>query len=131
AVAADATATLRLLETSDLHDHVTDYDYYRDRGDVTVGLARTAALIRQAREAVPNSLLIDNGDLIQGNPMGDYMATVRGLEPGDMHPVYKAMNLLGYDVGNLGNHEFNYGVEYLSTAIAGAAFPYVSANVVR
>src|SRR5690606_3357000 len=52
AVAADATATLRLLETSDLHDHVTDYDYYRDRGDVTVGLARTAALIRQAREAV-------------------------------------------------------------------------------
>ena len=51
------------------------------------------------------------------------------LEPGEVHPVYKAMNILDYAVGNLGNHEFNYGIEFLETAIAGAAFPYISANV--
>jgi 2',3'-cyclic-nucleotide 2'-phosphodiesterase/3'-nucleotidase len=124
-----AEVTLRLIETTDIHNHLYNYDYYRDRPDDTMGLAKTATLIRRARDEAPNTVLIDNGDLIQGNPMGDYLATVKGLNQGDVHPVYKAMNLLDYDVGNLGNHEFNYGIEYLQRAIAGAEFPYVSANV--
>ena len=123
------TVELRLMETTDIHVHLVNYDYYRDRQDDTVGLAKVATLLEQARAEVDNALLFDNGDLIQGNPMGDYMANIRGLEPGEVHPVYKAMNLLDYAVGNLGNHEFNYGIEFLETAIAGAAFPYVSANV--
>ncbi|HET8729267.1 MAG TPA: bifunctional 2',3'-cyclic-nucleotide 2'-phosphodiesterase/3'-nucleotidase [Alphaproteobacteria bacterium] len=127
--ASAAEVKLRLMETTDIHNHLFDYDYYRDGPDDTVGLAKTATLIRAAREEVPNTVLIDNGDLIQGNPMGDYMATVKGLDDGDIHPVYKAMNLLDYAVGNLGNHEFNYGIGYLERAIAGAEFPYVSANV--
>ncbi|MGL5237345.1 MAG: bifunctional 2',3'-cyclic-nucleotide 2'-phosphodiesterase/3'-nucleotidase, partial [Plesiomonas shigelloides] len=61
-------------------------------------------------------------------PMGDYQAA-KGLKKGEQHPVYKAMNLLDYQVGNLGNHEFNYGLDYLKTALAGAAFPYINANV--
>ena len=123
------TVELRLMETADIHVHLVNYDYYRDRQDDTVGLAKVATLLEEARSEVANSILFDNGDLIQGNPMGDYMATVRGLGPGEVHPVYKAMNLLDYAVGNLGNHEFNYGIEFLEAALAGAEFPYISANV--
>ncbi|MEA7538904.1 hypothetical protein ONQ62_28805, partial [Salmonella enterica subsp. enterica serovar Virginia] len=45
-----------------------------------------------------------------------YMAA-KGLKDGDVHPVYKALNTLDYAVGNLGNHEFNYGLDYLHTAV--------------
>ena len=90
---------------------------------------RTASLINAARDEVKNSVLVDNGDVIQGSPMGDYMAA-KGLKQGDVHPVYKAMNLLDYSVGNLGNHEFNYGLDYLHKALAGAKFPYVNANII-
>jgi len=120
---------LRLLETTDVHVFVHPYDYYRDRPDDTVGLARAATLIRSAREDAPNAILVDNGDFLQGNPMGDYMAYERGLEDGDIHPIVKAMNTIGFDVGTLGNHEFNYGLSFLDKALAGANFPIVSANI--
>lgn len=42
---------------------------------------------------------------------------------GETHPVYKALNTLDYAVGNLGNHEFNYGLEYLHNALAGGEIP--------
>jgi len=79
--------------------------------------------------------------------MGDYMAYQHGMKDGDVHPVIKAMNTLGYTVGTLGNHEFNYGLSYLSqvtghkldvnplpavsaqATCAGPAFPIVLANV--
>lgn len=127
---AETTAQLRILETADIHVHVVDYDYYANKPSNSVGLAKVATLIAQARAERPNSLMIDNGDLIQGSPLGDYMAKRRGLEKDEVHPVYKAMNLIEYDVGNIGNHEFNYGLEFLGLAVAGAKFPYVSANVV-
>lgn len=125
----DVSVQLRILETTDLHMHVVDYDYYQDQPSAAVGLVRTAALLAEARAEVKNHVLVDNGDLLQGNPLGDFMARHRGLQDGDIHPVYKAMNLLDYTVGNIGNHEFNYGLEFLERSIAGANFPYISANV--
>ena len=74
-------------------------------------------------------MLVDNGDFLQGNPMGDYIAYERGMQDGDVHPVIKAMNVLGYDVGTLGNHEFNYGLDFMHKVLAGANFPYVCANL--
>ncbi|MCK7072784.1 bifunctional 2',3'-cyclic-nucleotide 2'-phosphodiesterase/3'-nucleotidase [Enterobacter roggenkampii] len=124
-----ATVDLRILETTDLHSNMMDFDYYKDTPTEKFGLARTASLINAARGEVKNSVLVDNGDLIQGSPLGDYMAT-RGLKKGEIHPVYKAMNTLDYTVGNLGNHEFNYGLTYLHDALAGAKFPYVNANII-
>ena len=120
---------LRLLETTDLHANIVPYDYYRDEATDEFGLAKTATLITQAREEAPNVLLFDNGDLIQGSPLGDYRARVEVLGEGEVHPVYKAMNLIGYDAGNIGNHEFNYGLEFLTRSLEGADFPYVNANV--
>ncbi|GHA66724.1 bifunctional 2',3'-cyclic-nucleotide 2'-phosphodiesterase/3'-nucleotidase [Photobacterium aphoticum] len=122
------TIKLRILETTDIHTNVMDYDYYKDKPTLKTGLVRTATLVKEAQAEVINSVLVDNGDLIQGSPMGDYMAA-KGLKTGDVHPVYKAMNQLNYDVGNLGNHEFNYGLDFLNASLAGANFPYVNANV--
>ncbi len=124
-----ATVDLRILETSDLHSNMMDFDYYKDAPSERFGLVRTASLIKAARAEVANSVLVDNGDLIQGSPLGDYTAA-KGLKNGEIHPVYKAMNTLDYTVGNLGNHEFNYGLDYLHTALAGAHFPYINANII-
>lgn len=131
ASAADAESTLklRILETTDVHTNLMPYDYYKDAPSDSVGLARTATLIKAARQEEPNTFLVDNGDLIQGTPLGTYKALIAPLKDGEIHTVYKAMNQLGYDAATLGNHEFNYGLDYLDKAIAGADFPYVNANV--
>ena len=123
-----ATVDLRIIETTDLHGNMMNFDYFKDQPVDTFGLVKTANLIHQTRSEVKNSVLVDNGDLIQGSPMADY-ALNKGLKDGDIHPVYKAMNTLNYVVGNIGNHEFNFGLDYLQKSLSGAKFPYVNANV--
>ncbi|SEG27085.1 bifunctional 2',3'-cyclic-nucleotide 2'-phosphodiesterase/3'-nucleotidase [Paenibacillus sp. UNC499MF] len=127
---ASPTVNLRIMETTDLHTNLVDYDYYKDAAAASVGLAKTATLIKEARKENPNTFLVDNGDLIQGTPLGTYMAQINQLkDSGAVHPVYKAMNLLDYDAATFGNHEFNYGLDFLDKSIKGAKFPYINANV--
>ncbi|MCO6552572.1 MAG: bifunctional 2',3'-cyclic-nucleotide 2'-phosphodiesterase/3'-nucleotidase [Gilliamella sp.] len=123
-----ATVDLRIIETTDLHGNMMNYDYFKDQSVDSFGLVKTANLIHQARSEVKNSVLVDNGDLIQGSPMADY-AVKKGFNDGDIHPVYKALNTLNYSVGNIGNHEFNFGLEFLQKSLSGAKFPYINANV--
>ncbi|MDD7909192.1 bifunctional 2',3'-cyclic-nucleotide 2'-phosphodiesterase/3'-nucleotidase [Pseudovibrio exalbescens] len=130
-LAKENTAHLRLMETTDLHVHVMPYDYYSDRPIDTAGLARTASIINRIRSEATNTMLVDNGDFLQGNPMGDFIAYERGMREGDLHPVIKGMNVLGFDAGTLGNHEFNYGLEFMSKVLAGSNFPFVCANVAK
>ncbi|HRD84812.1 MAG TPA: bifunctional metallophosphatase/5'-nucleotidase, partial [Rubrivivax sp.] len=77
-----ARLDLRLLETTDLHMHLLAWDYYQDKPSDEFGLARTASLIKAARAEVRNSLYFDNGDLLQGSPLGDWVARVRPLPAG-------------------------------------------------
>ena len=129
APAAAAELRLRILQTTDLHMNLLNYDYYQDRVTDEYGLAKTVTLIKAARAEAKNSLLFDNGDLLQGNPLGDYVAKIKPLAAAEVHPAYKVLNALEVDAANIGNHEFNYGLAFLRQAIAGAKFPYVSANV--
>jgi 2',3'-cyclic-nucleotide 2'-phosphodiesterase/3'-nucleotidase len=144
-VPAGATATLAVLETTDLHANVVGYDYFKLAQEPTLGLDRTAALIAQARGEFANTVLLDNGDTIQGSALADYQALAKPLRCDQTLAIYKAMNRLGYDGGGIGNHEFNYGLAYLgqvtgqrfdvagvprrAKACAGPAFPQVLANV--
>ncbi|MDE9541457.1 bifunctional 2',3'-cyclic-nucleotide 2'-phosphodiesterase/3'-nucleotidase [Xenorhabdus bovienii] len=123
-----ATVDLRVMETSDIHSNLIDFDYFKDKPTEQFGLVRTANLIKAAKAEATNAVLVDNGDLIQGSPLADYMAA-KGLKKGDVHPAHKLMNTMGYTVGNFGNHEFNFGLDYLKQAIAGAKFPYINANI--
>jgi 2',3'-cyclic-nucleotide 2'-phosphodiesterase/3'-nucleotidase len=109
--------------------HLLAYDYYADAPSPAVGLARTASLVRRLRAEVPNSLLLDNGDTLQGNPMGEMLAEAPAATVGTPHPAIAAMNLLGYDAAGLGNHDFNWGLEFLGRALAAASFPVVCANI--
>jgi 2',3'-cyclic-nucleotide 2'-phosphodiesterase/3'-nucleotidase len=128
--AAEGQIHLRLIETTDLHVAIDPYDYYGDKPDDTQGFARTATLIDGIRAEAGNSILIDNGDLLQGNPLGDYVALEK-TDKSAVHPMFRAMNLMGYEVATLGNHEFNYGLDFLERSLAGANFPFVSANLVN
>ncbi|MWD27736.1 bifunctional 2',3'-cyclic-nucleotide 2'-phosphodiesterase/3'-nucleotidase [Aquicoccus sp. SCR17] len=129
--AAAGQAHLRIMETTDLHVHVYPYDYYSDKPVDTVGLSRTASIIDDIRAEATNSMLLDNGDFLQGNPLGDYIAYERGMKEGDMHPVITAMNTLNFDAGTIGNHEFNYGLGFLEKSTAGANFPIVLSNIAK
>lgn len=124
-----ATVDLRVMETSDIHSNLIDFDYFKDKPTEQFGLVRTAGLIKAAKGEATNAVLVDNGDLIQGSPLADYMVS-KGLNDGEAHPAHKLMNTMGYTVGNFGNHEFNFGLDYLKKAIAGADFPYVNANII-
>lgn len=129
--AAGNQAHLRIMETTDIHVNVFPYDYYADKPNDTMGLARTGSIIDSIRAEAGNSMLIDNGDVLQGSPMGDYIAYERGMKDGDKHPVISAMNTLGYEVGTLGNHEFNYGLDFMFKVLNGSNYPYVCANLTK
>lgn len=128
-LASANTVDLRILETSDIHGNIMDYDFYKDDYTQRFGFARTASLIRQLQSEVSNSVLVDNGDLIQGSPMADWAYSTQ-LQSKQVHPAHKALNEMHYTVGGLGNHEFNYGLDYLEKALAGAKFPYINANII-
>ena len=143
-VAAGTRATVALLGTSDLHFNVRSYDYFKLAEDKSYGYERTAALINAARKEFPNTVLLDNGDTIQGTALADYEATVKPLPCDQQLSMYKAMGPAGFDAGTLGNHEFNYGLNFLNQVIgggldvegvdgskkcAGANFPMVLSNV--
>ena len=141
---AGTSATLAVLETTDLHANLVGYDYYKLAPEPSHGLDRTATLIHQARKEFPNTFLVDNGDTIQGTALADYQALVEPLRCDQTLGIYKIMNALKYDGAGVGNHEFNYGLGFLSqvtgsrfqvkgveqpTRCAGPAFPMVLANV--
>lgn len=112
---ADGTrARIGVLETTDLHSNVMSYDYYRLADDNSLGLDRAATLIRQARKEFANTLLFDAGDTIQGTALADYQALVKKPACDQELAIYKAMDTLHYDAGTIGNHEFNYGLPFLS-----------------
>ncbi|MBS0555944.1 MAG: bifunctional 2',3'-cyclic-nucleotide 2'-phosphodiesterase/3'-nucleotidase [Proteobacteria bacterium] len=112
---ADGTrAQIGVLETTDLHSNVMSYDYYKLAPDATLGLERAATLIEQARKEFANTLLFDAGDTIQGTALADYQALVNKPACDQELAIYKAMDTLHYDAGTIGNHEFNYGLPFLS-----------------
>lgn len=115
-----------LVGTTDLHGWLLPHDYYT--GEETAnGLARLAPSIDSIRAEHPGrTVLLDSGDLLQGNPLAFVHRSTGADEP---HPVIEAMNRVGYDAAAVGNHEFNYGIEQLNAAISRADFPFVSANV--
>jgi 2',3'-cyclic-nucleotide 2'-phosphodiesterase/3'-nucleotidase len=136
-------AQVAILETTDVHSNVLSYDYYKQREDDTVGYERVATLIRRARAQYPNSFLFDSGDTIQGSVLADYQSLVKPVGCNEELGIYRAMDAMGYDGGTAGNHEFNYGLGFLSQVTgtpmnvegghadrcAGPHFPLVLSNV--
>lgn len=145
--------TLRILATTDLHGHILPWDDLTDQPAPDRGLAQLASLIATARAERPGSLLLDNGDFLNGNPLADDLAadlaqdltstaapapTAQPVPPNRRpspskapHPMITAMNLLAYDAVTLGNHEFSQGLPALLRALRQARFPVVTSNLDR
>jgi len=119
---------LKILATTDLHMHIMGHDYFANRPSARFGLSRTATRIGAERAGAANCLLFDNGDSLQGGPMGDFLADA-GWNGATVHPAIAAMNALGYDAATIGNHDFSFGLRFLRKALAGAGFPVVSSNL--
>lgn len=115
--------------TTDVHGRLRGWDYYADAPDTVRGLARAATIIDSVRQRRPGHVvLVDAGDLLQGNPLTYVAARVDSTGP---HPVIAAMNAMGYDAAALGNHEFNYGLPTLTRALEQSRFPFLAANAYR
>ena len=114
---------LRIMATTDLHANLMDHDYYTDTPNQNFGLSKTTTLIKEARkeidknkyntDEIDNSILLDNGDAIQGNPLATVYAVKNKVKPGQKYPVYEAIDSIGYDAVGMGNHEFNYGLDFI------------------
>lgn len=120
---------MRILATTDLHTNLVNYDYYQDMQVETLGLAKTAVLMEEALAENSNVVIVDSGDTIQGTPLGTYKAVVDPVKEGEEHPMFAAFKELNYDGAALGNHEFNYGLDYLRRIVASSKVPLLNANV--
>jgi 2',3'-cyclic-nucleotide 2'-phosphodiesterase/3'-nucleotidase len=125
-----STATFAILEATDLHTNVRSYDYFKLTEDKTIGLERTATLIKAAQKELPSAILVDNGDTIQGTVLADYQAIVSPVACTDRLAIHKAMNALQFDVGGIGNHEFNYGLAFLAQ-VTHTAFDVVGVDTTK
>jgi 2',3'-cyclic-nucleotide 2'-phosphodiesterase/3'-nucleotidase len=115
------TVDITVLSTTDIHNNYLDYDYFTDMPTEQNGLVRLATAIAGEREKSPNVLLFDDGDNIQGNPLGEFLAKNPPKE-GDISPIMTLLNAMNYDAMALGNHEFNFGLPYLNMVVQGASF---------
>ena len=124
--AAQEDIQVTILGTSDLHGNIWGFSYEDNKETANNGMARLYTYIQQVRAENPNTLLLDNGDLIQGTIMTD---DLYNKTPGEAHPVMAAMNHMQFDVMTLGNHEFNWGINTMKAILAQANFPALAANV--
>ena len=116
--ATTADTVITILHTNDTHSQIDPLPA-NDANAGKGGVARRATVVKRVRKENPNTLLVDAGDVLQGTP---YFNFYRG------EVEYKAMSAIGYDVGTLGNHEFDNGVDALAAALKFANFEVVSAN---
>ncbi|WP_088341347.1 bifunctional metallophosphatase/5'-nucleotidase [Robiginitalea sediminis] len=110
---------LTVLHTNDVHSHIDPFPHSHAAYPGMGGAARRASLIRSVREANPNTLLLDAGDIFQGTPYFNFYG-------GELE--FRLMSRMGYDAATLGNHDFDNGLEGLLAQLPYAEFPFLSAN---
>jgi 2',3'-cyclic-nucleotide 2'-phosphodiesterase (5'-nucleotidase family) len=118
-----------IATTTDVHGRLRAWDYYSNQAEAVRGLSRAATIVDSVRAANPGRvILLDAGDLLQGNPLAYVAARVSSNRA---NPIIAAMNAMRYDAAAIGNHEYNYGVPYLDSIVRQATFPFLSANTYR
>ena len=108
-----ASVKLQIVHFNDVHSRV-------EESDTSIGYAKIAALIKQLKEANPNTLVLDAGDTFHGQ-------TVANLVKGES--IVQILDILGIDAMTTGNHDYNYGYERLTELADQASFPVLAANV--
>jgi 2',3'-cyclic-nucleotide 2'-phosphodiesterase (5'-nucleotidase family) len=126
-LAVGDTVSIAVMATTDVHGWVRAWDYYRDQPEPGYALSKAATLVDSIRSAHENTMLLDAGDWLQGNPFAEYFAL---NDPRQRHyPFLEAVDYMEYDAIVLGNHEFNFGLEYLDRQIAMTRAPVLGGNI--
>ena len=123
-VTAEDTKTVTILGTSDMHGRIFPWEYATGTADDDAGFALIQTLVKEEKAKNPNTILIDNGDTLQDN-----MVEIFNHDP--VHPMIDVMNYMGYDIWNLGNHEFNFGMDFLNKNIAAFKGSALAANIYK
>ena len=117
---------LRILHTTDVHGNIFPYDFLNDRPG-TGSMSRLSTVLREIRRTDPETLLLDAGDLLQGEPPTYYYNYVDTLST---HIVSSAMNYLGYDAVAMGNHDIEPGHSVFDKWGRECKFPLIAANII-
>src|SRR2546423_8690814 len=126
AVSTPDTAHIVIVATTDVHGRVFGWDYIRDAA-APGGLSRAATALETLRARYPGQVvLVDAGDLLQGNPFATFFGHYDKRQP---QPIVDALNALQYDVVTPGNHDFDFGIDFLRRAASQATYRYVSGNI--
>lgn len=120
---------LTILETSDMHGFVLPTNFTAREMNLPFGMAKAQSKMKELEEKADGPVLkIENGDLLQGSALTYYFAKKSEAGAADLAQV---MNSFDYHVGLLGNHEFNYGIDYLKSYLTQINYPTLVANVVN
>lgn len=119
---------LKFVETSDVHGNYYPYNFIEDKA-WNGSLARVHAFVEKKREIYKDNLiLVDNGDILQGQPTAYYYNFIDTVS---IHLAADMMNYMGYNVGNMGNHDVETGHAVYDRWIKECNFPVFGANIVR
>lgn len=125
-----AAERLTIMATSDMHQYLMPYDYMADEANETVGFSKVFTKIQEIRETNNNTLLLSNGDFIQGSLLGLHEYQIDPIQEGETQTIIKAYNEAGYEAAAVGNHELqDYPMNFFEKAVAGANFPFLAANI--
>lgn len=125
--AQEREVKLNILQTSDIHGNYYPYDFIRRR-KAAGGLARIHTFVQQRREIYQdNVILLDNGDFLQGQPAAYYYNYIDTVAP---HLAAEMMNFMGYNAGNMGNHDVETGNAVFNRWAGDCRFPVLGANMV-
>lgn len=124
-LAAEENIKLTILGTTDLHGNIYNWSYEDGKEVDYLGLAKVYTIVKEARAENPNTILIDNGDTIQGTILTD---DLYNTDLSLKNPMMDVMNFMKYDAMTLGNHEFNFGLEMVDKIVEEANFPLLAAN---
>ncbi len=114
---------IEILYTTDLHGSLFSHDYVQGK-DIQSGLVRFSSLVKTMRSANPDLILVDNGDINQGTPLVTYDQKL-----GDHRLMASALNQIGYTYSNLGNHDFNYGIDNLKVHLERLDSKLLTSNI--
>jgi len=121
-----AEKVVKLIATSDMHGSLFPYDFIRNSTAATSQM-HVASFVEEQRAKDQSVVLLDNGDVLQGQPIVYYYNFVETKAP---HIVPAVMNDMGYDAAAVGNHDVEAGPQVYLRAAAQANYPYLAANAV-
>ena len=125
-----AAEKLTIMSTTDVHQYLMPYDYMANEPNEEVGFSKAYTVIQGIRENSENTLLVSNGDFIQGSLLGLHEYQIDPIQEGETQTIVKAYNEAGYEAAAVGNHELqDYPMDFFEKAVAGADFPFLAANI--